>query len=74
MAKTPAKWFAYQIPCVIIEFVILVFKLYFVSFYSQKPQEALDLLLTEEYYWTLFYMQLCTSFTQFAECTGTDCK
>jgi hypothetical protein len=25
-------------------------------FYSQKPQEALDLLVTEERYWAVFYM------------------
>jgi hypothetical protein len=26
---------------------------------SQKPQEALNLLVTEEHYWALFYMPLC---------------
>jgi hypothetical protein len=58
IAKTPAKWSAYQIPNVIVLFVILVFKVQFVSFYSQKPQEALDLILTEERYWALFYKPL----------------
>jgi hypothetical protein len=72
--KTPAKWSAYQIPSVIVVFVVLVSKVRFVSFYSQKPQEALNLLVTEERYWALFYMPLYTSFTQFAECTSTDCK
>jgi hypothetical protein len=37
------KCSAYQIPSVIVVFVILVFKVY-----SQKPQEALNLLVTEE--------------------------
>jgi hypothetical protein len=55
IAKTPAKWSAYQIPGVIVVFVILVCK-----FYSQKPQEALNLLVTEESYWALFYMSLYT--------------
>jgi hypothetical protein len=32
MAKTPAKWSAYQIPSVIVLFVIIVFKVQFVSF------------------------------------------
>jgi hypothetical protein len=41
--------------------------------YSQKPQEALNLLVTEERCWALFYMPLYTSFTQLGECTGTDC-
>jgi hypothetical protein len=72
IAKTPAKWSAYQIPSVIVVFVILAFKVKFVSFYSQKPQEALNLLVTEECYWALFYMPLYTSFTQFAECTSTE--
>jgi hypothetical protein len=40
----------------------------------QKPQEALNLLVTDEHYWTFFYMQLYMFFTQFAECNGTDCK
>jgi Na+-driven multidrug efflux pump len=68
---------AYQIPCVIVVFVILVFKVWFVSLYSQKPQEVLNLLVTEERYWALFYMPLYTcidAFTQFAECTSTDFK
>jgi hypothetical protein len=59
-AETPAKWSAYQIPSVIVAFVVLVFKVWFVSFYSQKPQEALNLLVTEERYWALFYMPLYT--------------
>jgi hypothetical protein len=29
-------------------------------YYSQKPQEALNLLVTEERYWALFYMPLYT--------------
>jgi hypothetical protein len=32
IAKTPAKWSVYQIPRVIFVFLILVFKVYFVSF------------------------------------------
>jgi hypothetical protein len=74
IAKTPAKWSAYHIPSVNVVFVILVFKVCLVKFYSQKPQEALNLLVTEECYWVLFHMPLYTSFTQFAECTSTDCK
>jgi hypothetical protein len=31
-------------------------------------------LVTEEHYWALFYMPLYMFFTQFSECTGTDCK
>jgi hypothetical protein len=53
--KTPAKWSAYQIPSVIVVFVVLVCKSH-----SQKPQEALNLLLTEERYWALFHMPLVT--------------
>jgi hypothetical protein len=45
-----------------VVFVILVCK-----FYSQQPQEALNLLFTEECYWVPFYMPLYTLFTQFAE-------
>jgi hypothetical protein len=41
IAKTPA----YQIPSVIIVFVVLVCKSH-----SQKPQEALNPLVTEERY------------------------
>jgi hypothetical protein len=33
----------------------------------------LNLLVTEEHYWALFYMPLYTSFTQFAAGTSTDC-
>jgi hypothetical protein len=55
IAETPAKWSAYQIPSVIVVFVILVCKFYF-----QKPKEALNLLVTEERYWALFYMPLVT--------------
>jgi hypothetical protein len=40
----------------------------------QKPQEALNPLVTEEHYWALFYMPVYTLFTQFAECTSTDYK
>jgi hypothetical protein len=36
--------------------------------------EALNLLVTEECYLALFYMPLHMLFTQFAECTSTDCK
>jgi hypothetical protein len=32
------------------------------AIYSQKPQEALNLLATEERYWALFYMPLYTCF------------
>jgi hypothetical protein len=42
IAKTPAKWSAYQIPSVTVVFEVLVFKVKFVSFYSQKPQETLN--------------------------------
>jgi hypothetical protein len=62
IAKTPAKRSAYQITSVTVVFVILVFKVWFVSFYSRKPQEALNLLVTEERYWALFYMPLYTCF------------
>jgi hypothetical protein len=41
--KTPAKWSAYRIPSVIVEFVVPVCKSR-----SQKPQEALSPLVTEE--------------------------
>jgi hypothetical protein len=53
--KTPAKWSAYQIPSVIIVFVVLVCKSH-----SQKQPEALNLLVTGERYWALFYMSLHT--------------
>jgi hypothetical protein len=67
--KTPAKWSAYRIASVIVVFVVLVCKSH-----SQKLQEALNPSVTEERYWALFYMPLYTFFTQFAECTGTDCR
>jgi hypothetical protein len=60
IAKTPAKLSAYQILSVIVIFVILVVKVQFVGFIPQKPQEALNLLVTEESYWALFYMPLYT--------------
>jgi hypothetical protein len=44
---------------------------------KSDSQEALNLLVTVERYWALFYMPLYTCihvFTQFAECTGTDYK
>jgi hypothetical protein len=62
IAKTPAKWSAYQISGVIVVFVILVFKVQFVSFYSQKPQEDSNLLVTEECYCALVYMPLYTCY------------
>jgi hypothetical protein len=36
---------------------------------SQKPQEALNLLVTEERYWALFYMALYMSNTTFIKTT-----
>jgi hypothetical protein len=51
---------AYQIPNVIFVSVVLVSKVQFVSFYSQKPHEALNLLVTEERVSELFYMPLYT--------------
>jgi hypothetical protein len=42
--KTPAKLSAYQFPSVIVVFVVLVCKSY-----SQKPQEAFDILVIEEF-------------------------
>jgi hypothetical protein len=68
-AKTPAKWPAYQIPSVILVFVILLCKSY-----SQRPHEALNLLFAEECYWAPYYTLFYTLFTQFPECTSTDCK
>jgi hypothetical protein len=48
------------IPSIIDVFVVLIFKVWFVSLIPQKPQEALNLLVTEERYWALFYMPLYT--------------
>jgi hypothetical protein len=70
-AKTPAKLSAYQIPSAIVVFVILGLVC---KFYSQKPQQALNLLVTDDPYWAPFYVPLYACFTQFSECTGTDCK
>jgi hypothetical protein len=53
IGKTPAKWSANHIPNVIVVFVVL-----FCKFHSQKPQEALNLLVTEDCYWALFYTPL----------------
>jgi hypothetical protein len=53
--KAPAKWSPYQIPSVTVVFVVPVCKSH-----SQKPQEALNLLVTEESYWALFCMPLYT--------------
>jgi hypothetical protein len=50
-------------PLTLVVFIVLVCKSY-----SQKPQEALNLLVTVEHHATVYV------FTQFAECTGTDCK
>jgi hypothetical protein len=36
IAKTPAKWTAYQIPSVIVVFVFLVLKVWFVSFIPKR--------------------------------------
>jgi hypothetical protein len=58
IAKTPYKWSAYQIPVVTVVFVVLVCKPH-----SQKLQEALNLLVTEERYRALFYMPLYTFYT-----------
>jgi hypothetical protein len=44
------------------------------KFHSQKSQEALNLLFTEQCYWAPLYMLFYTFFTQFAECTSADCK
>jgi hypothetical protein len=57
--KTSAKWSEYQIPSVIVVFVILVLGLICKSS-SQNPQEALNLLDTEERYRALFYKPLYT--------------
>jgi hypothetical protein len=46
---------AYQILSAIVVFVILVCRSH-----SQKPQEAMNLLVTEERYWVPFYMPLYT--------------
>jgi hypothetical protein len=54
------------------KFMILCFL--FALRISQKSQEALKLLVTEERYWALFYMPPYTLFTQFAKFTCTDCK
>jgi hypothetical protein len=48
IAETPAKWSACQIPRVIVVVVVLVRKPH-----SQKPQETLNPLVTEECYWAL---------------------
>jgi hypothetical protein len=56
IAKTPAKWSAYQIPSVIVVFVMLVLR--FSWSHSQKPQQVLNLLVTEERYWALYCMPL----------------
>jgi hypothetical protein len=65
----PAKWFAYQIPSVIVVFVVLV-----CNAHSQKSQGALNPSVKEERYLVPFYMSLYYDLTQFAEFTGTDCK
>jgi hypothetical protein len=58
--KTPAKWSAYQIPSAIVVFVILVFKVYFVRLIPTSHKRPWTLLVTEERFWTLFYMPLYT--------------
>jgi hypothetical protein len=52
IAKTPAKWSAYQIPSVIVVVVVLLFKVWFVKSHSQKPQEDLNPVVTGEHYST----------------------
>jgi hypothetical protein len=54
IAETPAKWSAYQIPSVIVVFVVLLFS------HAQKPQDTLNQLVTEKRYRALFYMPLYT--------------
>jgi hypothetical protein len=63
--KMLAKTSAYLIPNVIIVVVVQVFKVWFVSliFKSHKRPWTYSLLYAILYF-----------FTQFAECTGTDCK
>jgi hypothetical protein len=39
-----------DLPSIVVVFVIQFFKVYFVICYSQKPQKALNLLVTEERY------------------------
>jgi hypothetical protein len=48
------KWPAYLTPSVIVVFVVVS------KSHSHKPQGALSPLVTEERYWALFYMPLCT--------------
>jgi hypothetical protein len=61
VAKTLAKWTAYQIPSVTVVFVVLVLVC---EAYFQKPQEATQNLLH-----AIVYI-----FTQCAEFTSTHCK
>jgi hypothetical protein len=55
IAKTPAKWSACQILSVIV-LLFLTFLDLIRKFHSHKPQQAQCLSVTEERYWTLFYM------------------
>jgi hypothetical protein len=48
---------AYQIPGVIVVFVVLVLGLVCKS-HSQKPQVTLNPSVTEQHYWALFYILL----------------
>jgi hypothetical protein len=63
-----AKWTAYRISSIIVVFVVLVCKSY-----SQKPQEAQNLLVTEALLSTLLHAIVYVS-RQFPECTCVDCK
>jgi flagellar basal body-associated protein FliL len=53
---TPDKWSAFQILSVIVIFAVM--GLTFSLPHSQKSQDALNQLVTEESYWAVFYMQL----------------
>jgi hypothetical protein len=69
IAKTPANWFSYLIPRLIIVFVVLFFQALVCKSYSQKAQETLNLLVTEESFWALFYIPLYTfSYFFYAVC------
>jgi hypothetical protein len=65
IAKIFAKLSAYRVPSVIVVFVVLVFK---VSFVSLEPISYRGALLSTLLHATVYV------FTQFAECTSTDCK
>jgi hypothetical protein len=70
--KTPAKWSVYQIPSVIVVFVVLVCKVQFVRIIPKATRGLEPINYRGALLSTLLHVTVYV-FTQFVECAGTDC-